>query len=108
MARRAALSLWIKGVLVCGNLAAAQTAPQPANPPAPLAQAQNIAHVTLGQAAVPLYGPWKFTVGDSPIDPRTGQPLWAESDFDDSNWETVDLTPKDRAFDPVAGLPGYV
>ena len=72
------------------------------------AQPDNIAHVTLGQSAVPLYGPWKFTVGDSPIDPKTGQPLWAEPDFDDSKWETVDLTPKDGAFDPAAGLPGYV
>jgi Stage II sporulation protein E (SpoIIE) len=78
------------------------------HPGQPGSSADSIAHVTLGQAAVPLYGPWKFTVGDSPIDPKTGQPLWAEPDFDDSNWETVDLTPKDRAFDPVAGLPGYV
>jgi hypothetical protein len=75
---------------------------QPAQPD------QNVAQVTLGQSAVPLYGPWKFTVGDSPIDPKTGKPLWAEPDFDDSKWETVDLTPKDGAFDPVAGLTGYV
>ena len=68
----------------------------------------NTAEITLGQSAVPLYGPWKFTVGDSPIDPKTGQPLWAEPDFDDSKWETVDLTPKDGAFDPTAGLSGYV
>jgi hypothetical protein len=67
-----------------------------------------IAHVTLGQSSVPLYGPWKFTVGDSPIDPRTGQPLWAEPDFDDSKWETVDLTPKDQTKDPATGLSGYV
>ena len=66
------------------------------------------AHVTLGQSAVPLYGPWKFTVGDSPIDPKTGQPLWAEPDFDDSKWETVDLTPKDGAVDPISGQSGYV
>ena len=71
-------------------------------------QPDRTAHITLGQSAVPLYGPWKFTVGDSPIDPRTGQPLWAEPDFDDTKWETVDLTPKDGAFDPAAGLPGYV
>ena len=51
-------------------------------------------HVTLGQSVVPLYGPWKFTVGDSPIDPSTHTPLWAEPGFDDSRWETVDLTPK--------------
>ena len=67
--------------------------------------------VTLGQSAVPLYGPWKFHIGDSPIDPnatKTGQPLWAEPGFDDSSWETVDLTPKDGAFDPTSGLSGYV
>ena len=64
--------------------------------------------ITLGQSAVPLNGPWKFHIGDSPIDPRTGQPLWAAPDFDDSNWETVDLTPKQGATDPVAGTSGYV
>jgi serine phosphatase RsbU (regulator of sigma subunit) len=68
----------------------------------------SIAHVTLGQSAVPLYGPWKFTVGDSPIVPQTGQPLWAEPDFDDSKWETVDLTPKGGAHSPLSGLSGYV
>jgi hypothetical protein len=93
---------------VCGSLAAAQPAPQPATPPDPLAEAQSAAHVTLGQSAVPLFGPWKFTVGDSPIDPKTGQPLWAEPEFDDSKWETVDLTPKDGAIDPVVGASGYV
>jgi len=28
-------------------------------------------HISLGQSAVPLNGPWKFTVGDSPVDPLT-------------------------------------
>ena len=64
--------------------------------------------ITLGQSAVPLYGPWKFTIGDSPIDPQTGKPLWAEPNFDDSKWETVDLMPKNGAFDPIMGLQGYV
>jgi hypothetical protein len=64
--------------------------------------------VTLGRAAAPLYGPWKFTVGDSPIDPKTGQPTWAEPGFDDSQWETVDLTPKEGALDPIGGISGYV
>jgi len=82
----------------CGVAAAAQ---QPTG-------ADTIAHVTLGQSAVPLYGPWKFTVGDSPINPKTGQPLWAEPGFDDSSWETVDLTPKDGAFNPRGGFSGYV
>ncbi len=100
MARSVGLSLWTAGVLMCGTLAAAQ----PATPPAVLADA---VHVTLGQSAVPLYGPWKFTVGDSPIDPRSGKPLWAEPNFDDAKWETVDLTPS-GAFDPLSGESGYV
>ena len=59
-----------------------------------VAPAPETTHVTLGQSVVPLYGPWKFTVGDSPIDPATHTPLWADPGFDDSKWETVDLTPK--------------
>jgi serine phosphatase RsbU (regulator of sigma subunit) len=108
MARRAAFSLWMAGVLVCGNLAAAQPAPQPTTPSAALAESQSAAHVALGQSAVALYGPWKFTVGDSPIDPKSGKPLWAEPHFDDSLWENVDLTPKKGAIDPISGLSGYV
>jgi hypothetical protein len=107
MARRVALSILTTGVYVCGTLAAAQSAPQFAPQSAPLA-APSIANITLGQAAVPLYGPWKFTVDDSPVDPKTGRPLWAEPDFDDSKWETVDLTPKDAAGDPISGQSGYV
>ena len=38
--------------------------------------AQGTTHVTLGRSIVPLYGPWKFTVGDSPVDPATHAPLW--------------------------------
>ncbi len=63
--------------------------------------------ITLGQSVVPLYGPWKFTVGDSPLDP-SGAPLWAQPDFDDSKWETVDLTPKAGLFDPLGGFSDYV
>jgi Stage II sporulation protein E (SpoIIE) len=88
------------------SIITAGQSPKPS--PASLAQPDTTAHITLGQSAVPLYGPFKFTVGDSPIDPKTGRPLWAEPEFDDSKWETVDLTPKDGAFDPIAGLPSYV
>ena len=79
-------------------------------PPAPLALPQpgNTTSVTIGQSAARLYGPWKFTVGDSPIDPATHQPLWAEPSFDDSKWEDVDLTPKEGATDPNAGISGFV
>ena len=57
-------------------------------------------HVTLGHSTVPLNAPWRFHVGD---DPR-----WSSTDFDDSSWETVDLTPAPGAHDGDVGLPGYV
>ena len=56
--------------------------------------------VTLGQSEVGLTGPWKFRIGD---DPR-----WADPSFDDSKWETQDLTPQAGSFDPLSGLSGYV
>src|SRR5580658_4002673 len=118
MARRLGASLVFAtvcglGVLSFSHQAAAQVPSAPkahaqTQPAQPGSSTDSIAHVTLGQSAVPLYGPWKFTVGDSPLDPRTGQPLWAEPDFDDSKWETVDLTPKDAAGDPISGQSGYV
>jgi Stage II sporulation protein E (SpoIIE) len=69
--------------------------------------APEITHVTLGPSSVPLYGPWKFRVGDSPIGPATNTPLWAQPGFDDSNWETVDLTPQ-GLLDPLGGFSDYV
>jgi hypothetical protein len=62
--------------------------------------------ITLGQSVVPLYGPWKFTVGDSPLDAKTGKPEWAEPDFDDSTWETIDLAPGTKAVN-AAGYSGW-
>jgi hypothetical protein len=56
--------------------------------------------VMVGQAVVPLDQPWRFHIGD---DPR-----WAHADFDDSAWETVDLTPIPGAHDNDVGLSGYV
>ena len=91
------LLLSLAALFAAGVVAAAQTASGPDR------TTDSIAHVTLGQSAVPLYGPWKFTVGDSPIDPKTGKPLWAEPDFDDSKWETVDLTPNEGDTDPNLG-----
>ncbi len=70
-------------------------------------QLQTTTHVTLGRSVVPLYGPWKFTLGDSPIDPATNAPLWAAPGFDDSQWETVDLTPRGVS-DPLGGFANYV
>jgi len=65
-------------------------------------------HLTLGHSAFPLNGPWRFSVGDSPVDATTGKPLWAEPGFDDSMWETVDLTPPEGSYEPLGGTAGYV
>lgn len=83
--------------LLVGVTPGAQT-PAPASP----------AQITLGHAVAPLYQGWKFTVGDSPVDAKTGQPLWAEPNFDDSGWENVDLTPEAGSENPVTGTNGYV
>lgn len=58
------------------------------------------ASVVIGRSTVPLNGPWRFHVGD---DDR-----WSAPDFDDDDWETVDLTPAPGAHDGDVGLPGYV
>ncbi len=87
---------------LCLTTFAQSPAPKPAEP------SDGIDHITLGQSVFPLNGPWKFSIGDSPLDPATHQPLWAEPGFDDSHWEDVDLTPPEGSFDPVAGISGYV
>jgi hypothetical protein len=64
--------------------------------------------MVLGDSEVPLYGPWKFHVGDSPLDPATRAPLWANPGFDDSAWGTIDLKPRPGWSDPYNGDPRYV
>lgn len=98
MPRRTSAVL-IPVLLACGILAAAQHRQSSAN---------QASVITLGQSVIPLYGPWKFQIGDSPIDPHTGKSLWAEPDFDDSQWETVDLTPRPGIVDPFTGDPRYL
>lgn len=49
---------------------------------------------------IPLNGPWKFQTGDNP--------QWANPNFDDAHWETVDLTAPAGAHDGDVGLIGYV
>ncbi|MGB6193555.1 MAG: PP2C family protein-serine/threonine phosphatase, partial [Terracidiphilus sp.] len=104
MARWLRSSGFLAVSLLCSFAAAQAATPVQGSTAAP-AEAVN---VTLGQSAVSLYGPWKFTIGDSPTDAATGKPLWAEADFDDSEWETVDLTPPTGAVDPLSGMSGWV
>jgi hypothetical protein len=58
------------------------------------------AHADLGPAIITLNGPWKFHTGDDA--------LWADPNFDDSDWEIVDLTATPGAHDGDVGLTGYV
>jgi signal transduction histidine kinase len=71
-------------------------------------QAKDTSHISIGQPWAPLFGPWRFHVGDSPVDPVTHTESWAAPDFDDSSWETVDLTPKHAVVSPYMGEHGYV
>ena len=69
-------------ISACAGLRAQETPP-------------NAVPVTLGQSVIALYGPWKFHIGD--------YPQWADPNFDDSHWETVDLTPTPQTV--VPGIP---
>jgi hypothetical protein len=62
--------------------------------------------VELGRSAVTLPGPWKFAPGDSPM--VNGSPVWAQPDFDDSKWVSMDVAPTDGSVDPAFGTAGFV
>lgn len=49
---------------------------------------------------IPLNGPWKFKVGDDM--------QYARSNYDDSGWETLDLTAPPGSHDDDVGLSGYM
>ncbi len=81
--------LWSGGSAVSGE------------PPAVAAPASvgSSVDVKLGESAANLYGPWRFQIGDSAA--------WAQPNFDDGSWETVDLHSPDGA-DPDLGTSGFV
>ena len=56
--------------------------------------------VTLGDAAVELSGPWKFHIGDDMA--------WAQPGFNDSGWDTMDMTPPPGTADATLGSSGYI
>jgi hypothetical protein len=62
--------------------------------------------VMLGDSVTELGAAWRFEPGDSPM--VNGSPLWAQADFDDSNWTTMDLRPKPGSIDPAFGTLGFV
>ncbi len=55
---------------------------------------------TIGEPVLVLNGPWKFHPGDDMA--------WASSSFDDSSWDTQDLTPPQGSYDPTTGSSGFV
>jgi hypothetical protein len=71
---------------------------QPISPDA--GRVAGVVPIRIGASAVTLNGPWRFRTGD---DVR-----WADPGFDDSGWETVDLTAAAGAHDLDVGLTGYV
>lgn len=56
--------------------------------------------IKLGDAAVELFGPWKFHTGDNMA--------WAQPGFDDSGWDTMDMTPPPGTADATLGSSGYI
>jgi len=100
--------LRILPLLLLGAMLAAHGAAQSGIPSAVEHHADSAAELRLGQAAFPLNKPWKFTIGDSPVDPATGQLLWSEPGFNDSAWENLDLTPEAGSTEFTTGLGGYV
>ncbi len=56
--------------------------------------------VVLGSSSVELTGPWKFHKGDDL--------QWAQPEFNDSGWSSMDLTPPAGSFDPFLGTTGFM
>ncbi len=67
---------------------------------APASAQAGLVKGTIGDAVLVLTGPWKFHPGDDMA--------WASSSFDDSSWDSQDLTPPQGSYDPVTGSSGYV
>jgi hypothetical protein len=59
-----------------------------------------VIQVNLGLSSAELAGPWKFSTGDDMT--------WAQTEFDDSRWDTMDLTPPPGSADATLGISGYI
>jgi hypothetical protein len=108
LSRRFGWSCLFLATIAWTAVAQAQSSPAKIEPAKPGDTPRMSSNINLGDSVVALNGPWRFHVGDSPIDPVTQEPVWAEPGFDDSTWETVDLTPKNGSLDPISGLSGFV
>lgn len=59
-----------------------------------------VIQVKVGESSAELAGPWKFRLGDDPA--------WSKTDFDDSGWDSMDLTPPEGSADATLGISGYL
>lgn len=102
---RPCLAIFFAAALFASLPAPATAAPSSNSPATP---AEPVTHIHLGDSVVALNGPWRFHIGDSPTDPATGKLLWSEPGFNDSSWESLDLTVPPGSYDPIAGTSGYL
>jgi hypothetical protein len=75
----------------------AQTPPDKAAK-AKTASGEGIVKVKLGESSAELAGPWKFHTGDDAS--------WSQTNFDDSAWGEMDLTPPPGSADATLGISG--
>ena len=92
------------GTMSCVLRADTSPVPPPASPSAAETAPAQTSHwaeqVVLGSSTVDLTGPWKFHRGDN-----MG---WAQPDYNDSGWSSMDLTPPAGSYDPFLGTSGFV
>jgi hypothetical protein len=85
--------------VLCGVPASAR-ADSATDKPAAVKAATDAIHVRLGESSVELPGPWRFHTGDDVA--------WARPEFNDSGWDTMDLSPPDGSADASLGTSGYI
>jgi hypothetical protein len=86
---------------LCVNAGAGQASSSPSTPPVSSPAPSHWAEqVFLGSSTVELNGPWKFHKGDAM--------QWAQPEFNDSGWTSMDLTPPPGSFDPFLGTSGFM
>ena len=81
-------------VILCVSLCA-QNLPSKTTPDSP-----QVVKISLGESSAELAGPWKFRTGDDPS--------WASTNYDDSSWGKMDLSPPEGSVDTSLGISGYI
>ncbi|MDE1178430.1 MAG: SpoIIE family protein phosphatase [Edaphobacter sp.] len=78
----------------------AQDAARTTAPDMPQAATPQAVQINLGESSAELAGPWKFQIGDNPA--------WSETNYDDSSWGLMDLSPPPGSADTSLGISGYI